>query len=104
MKSAACPTLLLRGSELIRLSGRSLPIGIVEEIQPDCLRLQLQEGDEIIMFSDGVHPQEILEWTREKDETQDVRGELSVLMRKLKSRERSDDSTVAILKVERYEV
>ena len=56
------------------------------------------------MFSDGVHPQEILEWTREKDETQDVRGELSVLMRKLKSRERSDDSTVAILKVERYEV
>ena len=104
VKSAACPTLLLRGSELIRLSGRSLPIGIVEEIQPDCLRLQLQEGDEIIMFSDGVHPQEILEWTREKDETQDVRGELSVLMRKLKSRERSDDSTVAILKVERYEV
>lgn len=104
VKSAACPTLLLRGSKLIRLSGRSLPIGIVEEIQPDCLRLQLQEGDEIIMFSDGVHPQEILEWTREKDETQDVRGELSVLMRKLKSRERSDDSTVAILKVERYEV
>lgn len=104
VKSAACPTLLLRGHELIRLHGRSLPIGIVEEIQPDCFRLQLQEGDALIMFSDGIHPQEIVEWARARQEGKDARGELEELLHRLRCRQREDDSTVAILKVERHEV
>lgn len=97
-KSAACPTLLIRQDRILQLSGRSLPLGILEEMQPDCFELQLQEGDELLMISDGIHPQEIRNWVETRTHGE-VRFELEQLMEQLRQRVRTDDSTAVLLRV-----
>lgn len=97
IKSAACPTLLIRKKRLLRLDGRSLPVGILEEIEPHCMEVQLQKDDEILMVSDGVWMQEIEHWLRMRRSTS-VRDELNELMRGLRLHEREDDTTALLLR------
>lgn len=97
IKSAACPTLLIRKKRLLRLDGRSLPVGILEEIEPHCMEVQLQKDDEILMVSDGVRMQEIEHWLRMR-RSASVRDELNELMRGLRLHEREDDTTALLLR------
>lgn len=97
IKSAACPTLLIRKKRLLRLDGRSLPVGILEEIEPHCMEVQLQKDDEILMVSDGVRLQEIEHWLRMR-RSASVRDELNELMRGLRLHEREDDTTALLLR------
>ena len=77
----------------------SLPIGIVEEMEPDCMELQLEKDDEILMISDGVHLQEIHYWlqTRKKG---NVHEEHAQLMKILRQRTREDDTTALLLRLQ----
>ncbi len=43
-----------RGGELLKIDPSSLPIGIVDDIEVYDCSINLQEGDYIIMFSDGI--------------------------------------------------
>lgn len=43
-----------RGEELIKIDPSSLPIGIVDDIEVYDCSINLQDGDYIIMFSDGI--------------------------------------------------
>lgn len=99
VKSAACPTLLIRNERLLQIDGHSLPIGIVEEMEPDCMELQLEKDDEILMISDGVHLQEIHYWlhTRKKG---NVHEEHAQLMKILRQRTREDDTTALLLRLQ----
>lgn len=97
IKSAACPTLLIRKKRLLRLDGRSLPVGILEEIEPHCMEVQLQKDDEILMVSDGVRLQEIEHWLRMRGKSS-VRDELNELMKELRLHEREDDTTALLLR------
>jgi hypothetical protein len=36
-----------------RLSARNLPLGVFQQIEPETIHRQLQDGDYIIMLSDG---------------------------------------------------
>ena len=54
VKLAACPSLILRGDALHRVEGGRLPLGILEEVQPDDQRTRLLPGDVLLMASDGV--------------------------------------------------
>lgn len=101
VKSAACPTFLIRKGHLLQLDGHSLPVGIIEEIEPDCIELQLEPEDEILMISDGIHLQEVQYWmqTRKKG---DVHDELKQLMQILNRRVRDDDSTALLLRLEPF--
>ena len=101
-KSAACPTLLIRQGHLLQLDGRSLPVGMLEEIEPDCMELQLQTGDEILMVSDGVRMQEIRTWLHARKEGE-VQEELTALMRLLRQRPREDDTTALLLRLQKAE-
>ena len=53
-KLAACPTLLMRRGEAHWASGGRLPLGILERVEPACLRARLIPGDVLVMASDGV--------------------------------------------------
>ena len=53
-KLAACPTLILRGGEVLRVPGGGLPLGIVSGVEPGMARLRLCPGDTVVMASDGV--------------------------------------------------
>ena len=53
-KSGAAPSYVFRSGELFKLSSRTLPLGILGEIDSKKLRFELKDGDVIIMVSDGV--------------------------------------------------
>ena len=84
---------------MFEVSGNSLPVGIVSQIQPDCFEIALQQGDEFIMMSDGVQLHEIYTWIS-KREGIELKEDMQVLLSILKQTEREDDSTIIIAKVQ----
>ena len=74
-------------------------MGILEEIEPDVMEIQLRQGDEILMVSDGVRMQEIRSWLHSR-RSLDVHESLAELMRLLKQRPREDDTSALLLRIE----
>lgn len=54
MKIGAVPSYIRRGKHIIRVGGDALPMGIVERVKPSVTQLQLEDGDVMMMVSDGV--------------------------------------------------
>lgn len=54
MKIGAACTYIKREHLVDRLSARNLPLGVFQQIEPEMIHRQLQDGDYIIMLSDGV--------------------------------------------------
>ena len=54
MKIGAACTYIKREHLVDRLSARNLPLGVFQQIEPETMCRQLQDGDYIIMLSDGV--------------------------------------------------
>lgn len=54
LKIGSTPSFIKRGREVIPVAAGNLPIGIVEEIEIDVLQIQLQEGDILVMMTDGI--------------------------------------------------
>ena len=50
---AAC-TYIKRDNLVDRISARNLPLGVFQQIEPETMHRQLQDGDYVIMLSDGV--------------------------------------------------
>ncbi|QGP92093.1 Stage II sporulation protein E [Neomoorella glycerini] len=53
-KLGACPTFIQRDGQVKTLSSHSLPAGILEDLQVEPLREELQDGDLLVMVSDGI--------------------------------------------------
>lgn len=53
-KCGAAPTYVFRAGELFKLSSKTLPLGILGDIDSKKLRFDVKDGDVIIMVSDGV--------------------------------------------------
>lgn len=54
LKSGASPSFVKRGNECIRLSARTLPLGIIDTPDAERLNFDVEDGDFVIMVSDGV--------------------------------------------------
>ena len=54
MKIGAACTYIKREHLVDRLSARNLPLGVFQQIEPETIHRQLQDGDYIIMLSDSV--------------------------------------------------
>ena len=54
VKLAACPALIAREGAVRRVEGGRLPLGILERVEPAVTRVQLMEGDVVLLASDGV--------------------------------------------------
>ncbi len=53
-KIGAAPSFIKRGSQVKELSGSSLPLGILREIEMDIKRERLEDGDLLVMVTDGI--------------------------------------------------
>ncbi|MBQ9777759.1 MAG: SpoIIE family protein phosphatase [Clostridia bacterium] len=53
-KCGAAPTYLLRGGMTTRFFSRTAPIGILEALDAEKLRFDLEEGDVLVQVSDGI--------------------------------------------------
>jgi len=54
IKIGAPPSYILRGDEVITVSTPTLPLGILENVDPASITRVLQDGDVIVMVSDGL--------------------------------------------------
>ena len=54
MKIGAVSSYIRRGRRVICVGGDALPMGIVERVKPSVTQLQLQDGDVLMMVSDGI--------------------------------------------------
>ncbi|MCD7904762.1 MAG: SpoIIE family protein phosphatase [Clostridiales bacterium] len=54
IKTAACPTYILRNGKVTEIKGESLPMGILTEISPQISEYKLKKNDTVIMVTDGA--------------------------------------------------
>lgn len=97
-KAAACPTYLIRGEELHKINGQSLPIGIINQVEPDCYMIDLKDKDEYLMVSDGILEEEIETWLKNR-KAEKAKDNVKEFIELLKEKNRKDDSTLLFAKV-----
>ncbi|HEY5560567.1 MAG TPA: stage II sporulation protein E [Clostridiaceae bacterium] len=54
MKIGAVDSYIKRGKEIIKISSRSLPIGVLDKVEADIIKKVVSNGDLVIMLSDGI--------------------------------------------------
>jgi len=54
IKIGAAPTYIKRGKEVNVISSTSLPVGILNNVEPEYIRYDLRENDLVVMVTDGV--------------------------------------------------
>lgn len=54
IKSGAAPSFVKRGTSLFRIKSQTAPIGLLKNIDTERIRVEVQDGDYIIMLSDGI--------------------------------------------------
>ncbi|MGL4346417.1 MAG: stage II sporulation protein E [Cellulosilyticaceae bacterium] len=54
LKAGAATSFVLRKGKVLSVAGDSLPVGIVKEIEIETHKMQLQDGDMLIMVTDGL--------------------------------------------------
>lgn len=104
VKSGAAPSFILRGGNLYKLQSKTVPIGIMHELDAEKIRFELAIGDVIVMVSDGVA--QSLEdgiWlanllTYEWDDDLSAMAE-KILDNAVFANHRSDDMTVILARV-----
>ncbi len=108
-KIGAERSFLLRNRELMCMSAPALPMGIVDDIRPAMFRKQLQEGDFVIMLTDGVGDiigEEIAPWllniVDSPSEDPDALAQ-DILEHARRNGEVNDDMTVIVLRIEKIE-
>ena len=53
-KCGAAPSYIKRGDSLFRIRSKTSPIGLVSELDAERIRVDLEPGDTVVMFSDGI--------------------------------------------------
>lgn len=101
IKYGACPTYILREGEIIELSSKSLPIGIVSPIETSTEKFQLRENDIVFMISDGFshHFKDFLEKNKfliDEDHPKEIS---QLLMNLVADEDKNDDMTLFVLKL-----
>lgn len=54
VKSGAAPSFVLRGGSIFRLQSKTVPIGIIRALDAEMIKFDVEEGDTVVMISDGV--------------------------------------------------
>ncbi len=108
VKSGAAPSFVLRSGNLYKLQSKTLPIGIMHELDAERIGFELMGGDVIIMLSDGVA--QSLEdgvWlanllTYEWEDDIDAMA-AKILDNAVLTNRRSDDMTVVVIRIAEIE-
>ncbi len=54
IKIGASPSFIIRGTQVMKITSSSLPIGIINNIDTEIITKSLKDGDIIVMMSDGI--------------------------------------------------
>ena len=106
IKSGAAPSYIVRGGNLFRIASGTLPVGILSDISAEVTEFELEEGDLIVMVSDGVCGDPELDGVRlceclTNDPVRDLAASAEKIMLGAKAENRrSDDMTIELLRIE----
>ncbi|GGJ08997.1 stage II sporulation protein E [Alicyclobacillus cellulosilyticus] len=114
LKVGSAPSFVKRGDAVHTITGSSIPIGILQDIDVQAIEEQLQDGDLLILMSDGVFdaPQQLYdkeEWfTRQiqKLETDDPQAVADTLLEcavEMANGQIQDDMTIVVARVKRHQ-
>ena len=104
-KSGAAPTYVYREGGLFKLRSRTVPLGILRELDVKKIGLDIGEGDLLIMVSDGVtQGREECPWLydllRGHAEHSDVERIADLVVKYAKDEGSSDDISVLVMRLE----
>lgn len=106
IKSGAAPSFVRRGDNLYKLRSGTAPIGIMSAIDSEQMRFGIEDGDVIIMLSDGVSqtPEDCFWLMQMLSDAESWQGEsLDALSKKIGERAReegsTDDISVALIRI-----
>ncbi len=100
IKGGGAPSYLLRGGSAFKISSASTPVGIIDEVCAEKISFTVEEGDAVMMCSDGADDGE----ENITDEITGLSGSPSEMARSLLSRaqrryRQRDDASVLCIKV-----
>lgn len=106
LKAGAAPTYILRSGKLYKIFSATPPVGIISGFTAENTRFDVEEGDVIIMMSDGVvQNNEDSAWLAELirfDTTKDPSVLSKVILDKsCEINTRADDMSVCVIKIEK---
>ncbi|WP_018131753.1 stage II sporulation protein E [Effusibacillus pohliae] len=113
LKIGSVPSFIKRGREVISIRGENVPIGILQDIDIQTVVADLQEGDLLILMSDGIYdaPKHVFDkddWFKKQIERFDstdpqVIADLLVeLAVRVNHGKIVDDMTALVAKIEKY--
>lgn len=114
LKTGSTPSFVKRGHEVMKISANNLPIGIIQDIDVDLVKLQLKPDDLLIMMTDGIFdapgPAVNKEmWMKrviqeiETNDPQDIADCILETVVRYQSGTIVDDMTVLVAKVEKHQ-
>ncbi|MFD2332482.1 stage II sporulation protein E [Cohnella sp. GCM10020058] len=118
LKIGSTPSFIKRGREVIPIAAGNLPIGILQDIEIDVLRVQLQPGDTLVMMTDGildspghaVHAMNKELWMKrvlqeiETEDPQEIADELlDIALRQHPGGGVKDDMTVVVTRISKHQ-
>ena len=108
IKSGAAPSYVKRGSSIFRIKSETAPIGLMQNVDAERMRVEIRDGDYVIMLSDGVSstPEDapwLLELLAEPPRSSLKEYAEFILSEAVKRSASGDDMTVVITRIETAE-
>ena len=105
IKSGCAPSYIKRDSSLFRIKSQTAPIGLMNTIDTEKIRVEIKDGDIIVMLSDGISQSsddapwllEFLSRPIKKDTLKDYADKIIALAKE--NSKSGDDMSVAVLKI-----
>ena len=108
LKSGAAISFVKRGEDIFRIRSKTVPIGLMKNLDAEKTDFEIKEGDVIIMLSDGIiGADEDMGWLLAllvkplPDSLEDCAKE--IIIRAQSKNECKDDMTVSIIKIKKAE-
>ena len=105
IKSGAAASFIKRGSSLYKINSSTLPIGVMKEVDAERITASVEDGDYIIMTSDGVFCDEESPWLVEllhKPNKRTLREYAAYILEQAESTVGTDDDrSVMVLRVKK---
>jgi len=114
LKTGSTPSFIKRGGEVMTITANNLPIGILQDIEVDLIRLQLMPGDTLVMITDGIydapgHAVNKEMWIKrliteiDAEDPQDIADILLEKVVRYHQGEIKDDMTVVVASIQKYQ-
>ncbi len=104
IKSGAAPSYLKRGGEIFRIRARTMPIGLMKNLDAERIGVEVKPGDLLILLSDGVceegeDPAWLMNRLAGEDGTDLGRLAEALLAEAVSRKPRRDDITVGVVRI-----